>query len=198
MINKTKFSSMIFAGLTSAAAHAQGIPVIDVAALTQAINQVLAWEQQYNQMIQQINQLQQQTQTATRQLSALTGSRGLGTIVNQIPQSVVDPFFNVQLKAAQTPQAANDLAAEQIRKLTQATGQRFSQIQQLMVAINVTDDSKSINELNARIQAEQAMIANELKEASLVQQSLDQQLRAIAAERVQRSIARDTQPVRTR
>ncbi len=34
--------------------HAQGIPVIDVAAIVQAIEQVRAWEGQYQQMIQSL------------------------------------------------------------------------------------------------------------------------------------------------
>lgn len=59
----------LFVGLAPVQAHA-GIPVIDVANLAQAIQQVLAWAQQYEQMYQQIEQMRAQYQ-------AITGSRGM-------------------------------------------------------------------------------------------------------------------------
>ncbi|MYM73952.1 P-type DNA transfer protein VirB5 [Duganella sp. FT134W] len=64
------------------AAHAQ-MAVIDSAGLGQAIKQVQAWEKQYKQMIEQQNQLKQQ-------LTAATGSRGLGGLAsNPLLQATV-------------------------------------------------------------------------------------------------------------
>jgi type IV secretion system protein VirB5 len=65
----------------SPAANA-GIPVIDVAALTQAIQEVVAWGQQYGQMTQQYQQMLQQYQQLVQQYNALTGTRNLGDILN--------------------------------------------------------------------------------------------------------------------
>jgi hypothetical protein len=61
-----------------------------------------------------------------------------------------------------------------------------------MGAINATNDAKAIGELNARIQAEQAMIQNEAKEAAVLQQQYVQQLATIDAFRMQRSIDADS------
>jgi type IV secretion system protein VirB5 len=178
--------------------QAQGVPVIDAANLAQAINQVLAWEQQYTQMLQQIQQLQFQSEQATKNLEAMTGTRSLGLISNTITQSVIDPNFRAQLTAAGNFTQANELGRSQIQNLTQATTARFGQIQNLMAAINTTRDPKSIAELNARILAEQAMIANEQKDAELLRQSLEQQIRAIEAARMQRSINASAQPVKVK
>lgn len=69
--------------LTAAVGSANaGIPVIDVAALAQAVQQVLAWGQQYEQMVQQIQQMEQQYAQLQTTYNSMTGSRGLGTILN--------------------------------------------------------------------------------------------------------------------
>ena len=176
--------------------QAQGIPVIDAANLAQAINQVLAWEAQYNQMLQQIQQLQFQTENAIRNLESITGNRGLGMISNNITGSVVDPNLQAQLSQINSYAASYDAIKSQLNNLTQASTTRFAQIQSLMLAINSTNDPKSIAELNGRIQAEQAMIANEQKEVALVRQQLELQARSLDAQRVQRDINASTQRVK--
>jgi type IV secretion system protein VirB5 len=176
--------------------QAQGIPVIDAANLAQAINQVLAWEQQYNQMLQQIQQLQLQTENAIRNLESITGNRGLGMISNNITGSVVDPNLQAQLSQINTYAGSYEAIKSQLNNLTQASTTRFAQIQSLMLAINSTNDPKAIAELNGRIQAEQAMIANEQKEVALVRQQLELQSRALDAQRVQRDINASTQRVK--
>ncbi len=60
-------------GLASGA-HAQ-IPVTDAMSLAQQIQQVMAWAQQYQQMVQQY-------QTMTNQLNAIKGGRGMGQLLN--------------------------------------------------------------------------------------------------------------------
>jgi type IV secretion system protein VirB5 len=176
--------------------QAQGIPVIDAANLAQAINQVLAWEAQYNQMLQQIQQLQFQTENSIRNLESITGNRGLGMISNNITASVVDPNLQAQLSQINTYAGSYEAIKSQLNNLTQASTTRFAQIQSLMLAINSTNDPKAIAELNGRIQAEQAMIANEQKEVALVRQQLELQSRALDAQRVQRDINASTQRVK--
>lgn len=191
----------IFAGAILALginwAGAQGIPVIDAANLVQAVNQVLAWEQQYKQMLAQIEQMIQQTALANQNLTAITGNRGLGTISNGITQSVLDPNFQSQLGSLTTHSDINVFGAAQLLSLHQATATRYRQIQALMVAVNDTNDPKSIAELTARIQSEQAMITNEQKEAELARQSLEQQHRVIDAQRLQININAGMQAFKT-
>ena len=50
-----------------------------------------------------------------------------------------------------------------------------------MAAINDTQDAKAIAELTARIQAEQAMLTNEVREASTLRESLNVQLMQLQA-----------------
>jgi type IV secretion system protein VirB5 len=71
-------------------AHA-GIPVIDVAALVQAITQVMSWMQQAQQMVSQIQQMQQQVQGIQNMTSKLEGMRSLGSILNDPSISSVLP-----------------------------------------------------------------------------------------------------------
>lgn len=69
----------LIAGVNSA--HA-GIPVIDVANLANSIQQVIAWGQQYTQMVDQINQMRQQYTQLQNTYNSMTGNRGLGTLLN--------------------------------------------------------------------------------------------------------------------
>lgn len=88
---KKYFASLLLAGTIfgSAPAHA-GIPVLDAANLAQAIMEVLAWVEQYGQMVEEITQLEQQYDQMVQQYDSLTGSRGLGDILNnQSLQGVV-------------------------------------------------------------------------------------------------------------
>jgi type IV secretion system protein VirB5 len=172
---------------------AQGIPTIDVANLAQSINQVLAWKQQYEQMIQQLDQMRQANATALNSYQAMSGNRGLGLISNAIQQSVVPTGFLKQLSGTTNHQDASTLVNAQLQRINASTGDRFAQIQQLMSAINTTNDTKAIGELNARIAAEQAMIQNEAKEAAVLQQQYAQQIAAIEQSRIQRSIRANSQ-----
>ncbi len=61
-------------GLAASPARA-GIPVIDVAALAQLIEQVTYWTQQIQHMVTQINQLRDT-------YNAMTGQRGMGGLLN--------------------------------------------------------------------------------------------------------------------
>lgn len=70
-----KFALAATLTLGTATSQAQGIPVIDIAGLIQAVQEVLQSLQQIENQIRQIEQLRSQT-------AAMTGSRGLGSVLN--------------------------------------------------------------------------------------------------------------------
>ncbi|CAH0356074.1 P-type DNA transfer protein VirB5 [Aquabacterium sp. CECT 9606] len=181
----------------SGSAHA-GIPVIDAANLAQSIQQVIAWANQYQQMVQQYQQLNQQ-------YNSLVGSRGLGDIMNnQLLQNVVPTDVTTLLnsvnsggynsltgaaqtlrqgvmiyncgdrtgEAKQTCEAALNANA-QVQSLQQtAMGlitQRVQQIQSLQSQINTTQDPKAIAELQARIAAENTQVSNDANRLAVMQ-----------------------------
>ena len=156
----------------TAPAHAQGIPVIDVAAIVQAIEQVKAWEGQYQQMIQSLQQQQHLIQNST-------GTRQLVQVSNAITSTVLPPDIGRQLASTQNHGDLNTLALQNFGTLNRSMQTRASQIQDLMRQINSTQDAKSIQELSARIQSEQVMATNEAKEADWLRSQVEMQGRAI-------------------
>jgi type IV secretion system protein VirB5 len=175
--------------LASGAANAQ-TAVIDVAGLTQSINQVAAWKKQYAQMTQQQQQLQ-------AQMATMTGSRGMGMIANDprlrgiVPDNAAQAFNAIQANGASslTPAAQVLRAASRVYDCHNLTGkdrttcqsflsntaqtqafqqaamtaltQRIAQIQSLQGQINATSDPKSIAELQARLQVETVQVNND-------------------------------------
>lgn len=166
-------------------AHA-GIPVIDVAAITQAVLQVQSWAQQYQQMVQQFQQMQQQ-------YTSLNGARGMANLVNNpalrqyLPadyQTILNSGYgsSAQIRAAakvfgveQTTLGATTDSAKAFTAtanqaaLNRATSEdaykkaseRFADIQVLLDKVNAAPDAKDIADLQGRIQAEQVMMQNE-------------------------------------
>jgi len=59
-----------------------------------------------------------------------------------------------------------------------------------MNQINATDDPKSIQELTARIQAEQVMATNEAKEAEWLRSQVETQARQLDRQRLNQQINR--------
>ena len=168
----------------SSSASAQGIPVIDVANLAQALQQVLAWGQQQAQMASQLQNQIQQIQQLQATLSSMTGQRALGLVANNVGVTDVIPA-NVltQLQALQT---SIDLLnkVKDVANNAMATSQnRGQQIQALMAAINKTTDAKSIAEIQARIAAENAAVTNDANRIAV----LDLQQR-VDAERINNAI----------
>lgn len=172
------------------------IPVTDGASIAQSVVQqvetIAKWKLQYDQMMSQIEQ-------ARQQYESLTGSRGLGMVLNNpalrdyLPgdwQGVYDSVKNGGYRGlsgtAQSVYTANriydacgHLKMDQQRTACEAHAVkgaqdkgfaldaynaakgRIHQIDQLMQAINQTQDPKGVAELQARIAAEQANIQNE-------------------------------------
>lgn len=175
-------------------AHA-GIPVIDGANLAQAIQQVMAWAQQYQQMVQQIEEMQ-------RAYNNLNGARNMGSLVNNpssrkyLPDEYQDMLSNgvgqweaIRNASRKFDMASSSLSAssdaarafEQVAKQAainrasaeeayKTASQRFNDIQVLLDRVNSAPDAKDIADLSARIQAEQVMMQNEANKLQMLAQ----------------------------
>ena len=181
-----------------------GIPVIDVANLAQAIEQVLAWAQQYQQMVDQIQEARNQVTQLQTTYDSMTGSRGLGTILNnavdqaarrylpaggsdieQLASGIVAGYGSLQATVADFKSsvsslpigtftagsnAANAWVAKVNSLATQkalgesaysSAAQRTTDLENMIATIGVASDPKAIAEMQARIGAQQALVANE-------------------------------------
>lgn len=173
-----------------------GIPVIDVAGLVQAVQEVMQSVQQITNQIRQIEQLQ-------AQVEAVTGARNLGAIMNNpalqnyIPADATNVLGSVQtngysglsgtartLRDAQMTYNCLNLAGSartqcqsslalpyQQKALMQdameAARGRVAQIQSLMRQIDATPDQKAVGEIQARISAENAMLQHQMTQITL-------------------------------
>ena len=170
---KTKLIVLSLSACLSSPVFAGGIPVIDVASLTQQITQV-------GHMVSQIQEMQRQLQTAESQLNSISGSRGLASFINTTYDTAVDISESdiltqngLQTSAEKDMNPAfsniydegNSNAAQRLgrsqKTLTQAQD-RYNRLMPLIQKINSSPDQKDILDLQARIQAEQVMLQNEL------------------------------------
>jgi type IV secretion system protein VirB5 len=211
----------VVVGLAAPTAHAT-YPVIDVAAITQLLQQVNYWKQQITAMSNQLNQLRQTH-------SALTGSRGMQNLLglsdaqrNYLPKGWNGVAQVLQGQSAQYGQLAGSVASlvkanavltpAELAQFTpdeqgsivaarqaaagravlaqaafQQASARFSSLAQLIQAIGSASDAKAILDLQGRIEAEQAMLANEQTKLEVLAQAAEadrwvreQQLRELA------------------
>jgi type IV secretion system protein VirB5 len=211
---KVAAAALIAFGANSA--HAQGIPVIDIANLIQTIQQLVNDITKINNQVQQITQLQDQ-------LASMSGARNLGNVFNSpalrnyVPAEAFAVTNAVQASGyggltgtAKTLRDAGmvyncmDLAGAarlscqaalaqpyQHKGLLQdamtAAAGRVAQIQALMNQVNATTDQKAILELQARISAENALLAHETTQIQMLQGLAD------SDERIARSRDRERQ-----
>lgn len=183
-------SLAIGGGAISTPANATGIPVIDIANLQQQITH-------YLNMIQQLKQLQSQLQQAKDQYKSITGSRGLGNILQEnytanVPANWQETLSAMQgggkvgQLAKQISSAASQLKSQNFEGVAKnvvdslssnmeskataqalnaevydGSGDRFTRIQSLADQINTAPDLKAINDLQARLQAENLSLQNE-------------------------------------
>jgi type IV secretion system protein VirB5 len=173
-----------------------GIPVIDVAAIAQLVQQVSYWQQQITGMQQQLTQLQQTH-------SALTGPRGMEQLlpVSELARNYLPPDYGELMRTVQGSSSTYAGLSQQVQSIISAnailssselgalnpamraiveqgrqsaallgattqgayqnTGQRFATLQTLIARIGGAQDAKAIQDLQARIQAEQTMLTNE-------------------------------------
>lgn len=197
-------------------ARAQGIPVIDAANLIQTIQQVINDITAINNQVLQITQLQSQLNSvnglrnlgnvfnnpllknyvpaeAYAYLNAINTSgyaglnatakvlRDVGMVYNCMDLTG-DARTRCQATLAQ-PYQQKGLLQDAMKS---AAG-RLSQIQSLMGQINATTDQKAVQEVQARIGAENALLAHEMSQVQMLQGMADSE------ERIARSRERERQ-----
>lgn len=183
----------------AAPAHA-GVPVIDLANLAQAIQEIVAWGQQAADMVQQYNKLQQQYTQMITMTSKMDGARNLGSILNNpaITSALPTEMQNAAsillspTTTTSSPTAISNMIsafgitvptggnaqvnslADQLLKsqgILQSAQTRETQITQLGSKIDTSADIKEATDLVARAQLENARITN-----TLIQQLAQQEL----------------------
>ena len=197
-------------------ACAQGIPVIDVANLIQTIQQVVNDITEINNQVQQISQLQSQLNSINgmRNLGnvfnnpllknyvpadAFNFINAVGTSgysgLNATAKTLRDTgmVYNcLDLTGAARTSCQATLAQPYQQKgllqdaMKSASG-RLAQINALMDQINATTDQKSVQEIQARIGAENALLAHEMSQVQMLQGMADSE------ERIARSRERERQ-----
>ena len=176
-----------------------GIPVIDLANLAQAVQEIIAWGKQAADMAQQYTQLKQQyTQTVTM-TAKLDGARSLGSILNNpainlalppemqnAPLILLSPTATtsnptaisnmISAFAITVPSGGNaqvNSLADQLLKsqgILQSAQTRGTQITQLGSRIDSSADIKEATDLVARTQLENARITNTLAQQLALQE----------------------------
>lgn len=171
---KTVCSVLLAASLTSVPfTVTAGIPVTDGVAAAQREKNFF---QQMAEMAKQLMQLKQQYEQQVKQFKAMTGSRNMGnllkdTVKDQIPSewsAVYDGAKNIDYKSminskAYKADGADKLLVqnqEMLSKVFAETKKQLGNIENLMNQINTTQDIKAAADLQNRIAAEQAKIAN--------------------------------------
>ncbi|WP_348814685.1 type IV secretion protein [Halomonas sp. H10-59] len=160
-------------------AMAGGIPVIDVSSLTQQILQV-------QHMLNQIEQLKSQLETANKELDSMSGVRGLGNVIDSAYDTAVnvDPnqvLSDAGIRGASEHGLFGDVAdlydsgnqntatwLGQSQKSLEQAQERFSELTGLVAEVNNSPDQKDILDLQARIGAEQVMLQNEMAKLSML------------------------------
>ena len=91
----------------------------------------------------------------------------------------------------QVQSARNNIAIQQAtsNQSLQATSDRFASLQQLINAIPIASDQKGILDLNARISAEQGMLANEQTKMQVLYQAEQAQERALRQQAREQAIS---------
>jgi len=197
-------------------AQAQGVPVIDVANLIQTIQQVLDDITQIENQVQQITQLQNQLNSIngmrnlgqvfnspllqnyvpaeaytfvnavnTGGYAGLTGTskalRDAGMVYNCLDRS------GAERTRCQAELAAPYQTKGLLQDAMKSASGRLAQINALMNQINATADQKAVQEIQARIGAENALLAHEVSQVQMLQGMADSE------ERIARSRDRERQ-----
>lgn len=211
-----KLAAAILALSGTGSSQAQGIPVIDAANLVQTVQQVLNDITQITNQVQQITQLQNQLNSINglRNLGNVFNNPLLSnyipaeayTYVNAVRSSGYSGLNGTAKALRDATMLYNCLDREgDARKGCQAelaqpyqqkgllqdamktASGRLSQIQSLMDEINATTDQKAIQEIQARIIAENALLAHENSQIQMLMGMADSE------ERIARSRERERQ-----
>jgi type IV secretion system protein VirB5 len=188
--------------ITAAMPARAGIPVIDSSNLVQSIQSVLHSITQIENQIQQIVQLQStlENMSGTRNLGAILNAAGLQNYIPANAQTIIDSINSGGYGSlAGTARALRDASMvyncldrtgpEQTRcqamfaqpyqhkafmqdALRSASG-RLSQINGLLARVNTTTDQKGVQEIQARIAGENALLQHELSQLQAAQHMAD-------------------------
>ncbi len=197
--------------------------VYDPSNYLQAVKQVQAWEQQYQQMTQSLAKAQSTLQQVQSHLSAVTGNRGFGDLLNNpllktiVPSDLSTTLSSLNTSGTLTGTAASIRSSTQVYNCADITdaaakvacqallgqnaqaqavqqntmallNQRTTQIEALRAQIDATSDPKSIAELQARLEAEQAQVTNDENKVALTNAMLASN-QAAAAQAQQERVA---------
>jgi type IV secretion system protein VirB5 len=202
MHNRLKVTAAILIACGAHQARAGGIPVIDVANLIQTVQQVLNDITKINNQVQQITQLQNQLSSingvrnlgnvfndpqlknyvpaeAYTQLNAVntSGYSGLNATAKVLRDlSMVYNCMDLPGDARTSCQAMLAQPYQQkglLQDAMKSAAGRLSQIQSLMGQINATTDQKAVQEIQARIGAENALLAHEMSQLQMLQGMAD-------------------------
>lgn len=167
-MKKYLYSIVIMAVMSSQASAVSGIPVNDAAAILKYGEQIIQMKEQIDNQIKQITEMK-------NQVKALTGGREIGnllkdTVKDQIPDEWGDIYKMVNIDTSNLTDSkkfdpeANLKALAGIQQMTETafadTKKRQGNIDMLMQELNNTQDIKASTDLQGRIAAEQATIAN--------------------------------------
>lgn len=233
------FAFFLVAAAFLAPLHAKaGIPVIDVTAVANLMQQVMYWQQQISAMQKQYEQLRQSKDQLALTYGAITGPRGMEQLLptSDLARNYLPPSYGELMNTlngsstnysglanhVQSIMKANSIlsgtqmdalspelrqvveqgrqSAAMLNGMTQSayqnTSQRFSALQQLINRIATAQDPKAIQDLQARIQAEQNMLTNEqTKLQSLYQVAQSEEL--MRKQRIREQSASDIGSVRS-
>jgi type IV secretion system protein VirB5 len=207
---------VVAAACLVAGTQAQGIPVIDVANLVQTIMQVMNDVTEINNQVQQISQLQSQLNSingmrnlgnilnnpllrnyvpaeAYTYLNAIntSGYAGLSATAKGLRDAgMVYNCMDLAGAARTGCQAALAQPYQQkglLQDAMKSAAGRLTQINSLMDQINATSDQKAVQEIQARIGAENALLAHEVSQVQMLQGMADSE------ERIARSRERERQ-----
>jgi type IV secretion system protein VirB5 len=197
-------------------AQAQGIPVIDAANLVQTIQQVVNDITTINNQIQQIGQLRQHLASinGSRHLGTVFNSPTLHNYVPAEAFRVVNAVgtlgyggltgtaralrdagmvYNCMDLAGGARTACQATLSEPyqhkglLQDAMRAASGRLAQIEALMNQVDATMDQKAVQEIQARLGAENALLAHELSQVQMLQAMAD------SDERIARSRDRERQ-----
>ena len=206
----------VSAALCTGKSNAQGIPVIDIANLIQTIQQVMNDITKIENQVEQVRQLQGQLASinGVRNLGAVFNSAALSNYVpanafnalNALDASgyggltptartlrdvgMVYNCLNVTGAARTACQATLAQPYQQkalLQDAMRAASGRLAQINSLMAQTNATNDQKAVLEIQARIGAENAMLAHEMSQVQMLVGMADSE------ERIARSRDRERQ-----
>ena len=198
------------------ASHAVGIPVIDIANLVQTVQQVMNDITKINNQVQQITQLRAQLASinGVRNLGNVFDSAALRNYIPAEAYGVVNAvnsggYGSLSSTAKSLRDAAMvynclDLAGVArtdcqatlsqpyqqkglLQDAMRSAAGRLDQINALMTQVNATADQKAVLEIQARIGAENAMLAHEMSQVQMLVGMADSE------ERIARSRDRERQ-----